>query len=540
MPLPINISDLLHGHAVEWERLEFKAGWNPQVVLHAICAFANDFHNLGGGYIVIGVAEAGGLPVLPPVGLAPATLDVIQKELLHLGHNCLQPAYHPVSAPYVIDGRTILVIWAPGGETRPYKARASLSADKSDWAYFIRKGSSTVRARGTDERELISLAATVPFDDRVNQLARVEDLSRDLIRDFLVEVGSDLAAQADSLPLPDLARQLQVARGVPEALFPLNVGLLFFHPAPHRFFPATQIDVVWFPDGPGGDQFTEKTFQGPLHHQLRDALAYIERNFITEIVIKHPDRAEATRVNNYPLAAIEEALANAVYHRSYEEREPIEVRITREELVIVSYPGPDRSLRLADLQAGRAVSRRYRNRRIGEFLKELDLTEGRSTGIPKMLRVLRENGSPAPVFETDDDRAALVLRIPIHTEALALTIPAPGALNSSLPVTGALGVAPVTAPVTAPVAASSDKQALVGTKSGLSQDQVAILSQCLLAKSLMELLVFVGRTNRTKFRDQVVAPLIQDGLIELTIPDKPTSRLQKYRLTAKGRTLVSE
>jgi len=43
--------------------------------------------------------------------------------------------------------------------------------------------------------------------------------------------------------------------------------------------------------------------------------------------------------------------------------------------VIVScFPGPDRSLRLEDLQAGRAVSRRYRNRRIGEFLKELDLT----------------------------------------------------------------------------------------------------------------------------------------------------------------------
>ena len=529
MPLPINISDLLHGHAVEWERLEFKSGWNPQDVLHTVCAFANDFHNLGGGYIVIGVAEADGRPLLPPVGLSPASLDAIQKELLHLGHNCLQPAYHPVSAPYVIDGRTILVIWAPGGETRPYKARASLSADKSDWAYFIRKGSSTVRARGTDERELISLAATVPFDDRVNQLARVEDLSRDLIREFLIEVGSDLAAQADSLPLPDLARQLQIARGVPEALFPLNVGLLFFHPAPHRFFPATQIDVVWFPDGPSGDQFTEKTFQGPLHHQLRDALAYIERNFITEIVIKHPDRAEATRVNNYPLAAIEEALANAVYHRSYEEREPIEVRITREELVIVSFPGPDRSLRLADLQAGRAVSRRYRNRRIGEFLKELDLTEGRSTGIPKMLRVLRENGSPAPVFETDDDRAALVLRIPIHAEALVTASAATtsGAEPSAGTKSG-LGRDPVTAPVTAPVTPPVS-------------DTVMRLLRLLLSHASLgnnEIRDHFALRDRRRLRETYIDPSLKDGLIELTIPDKPTSRLQKYRLTAKGRASV--
>ena len=43
MNLPISIDMLLHGKAVEWERLEFKAGWNPLDVLHTICAFANDF-----------------------------------------------------------------------------------------------------------------------------------------------------------------------------------------------------------------------------------------------------------------------------------------------------------------------------------------------------------------------------------------------------------------------------------------------------------------------------------------------------------------
>ena len=49
MRLPINIDDVLHGQTVEWERLEFKQGWNPEAVLHTVCAFANDFHNLGGG-----------------------------------------------------------------------------------------------------------------------------------------------------------------------------------------------------------------------------------------------------------------------------------------------------------------------------------------------------------------------------------------------------------------------------------------------------------------------------------------------------------
>lgn len=54
-------------------------------------------------------------------------------------------------------------------------------------------------------------------------------------------------------------------------------------------------------------------------------------------------------------------------------------------------------------------------------------------------------------------------------------------------------------------------------------------------KSLVELMAATGRTNRTKFRHQVLNPLLAEGLIEMTIPEKPTSRLQKYRLTAKGR-----
>ncbi len=64
-----------------------------------------------------------------------------------------------------------------------------------------------------------------------------------------------------------------------------------------------------------------------------------------------------------------------------------------------------------------AVSRRYRNRRIGGFLKELDLTEGRSTGIPKFLREMLANGSPAPEFESDDDRLSYLVRLPGHPQA---------------------------------------------------------------------------------------------------------------------------
>ena len=152
MALPVNINDLLHGKPVEWERLEFKEGWNPLDVLHTICAFANDFHNLGGGYIIVGMRESKGQPVLPPVGLNVAQIDDIQKEILNLGYHAIQPYYHPIVVPVELDGRHILVIWVLGGQSRPYKAKFSLNKDSKDFGYFIRKGSSTVRAKGADRR----------------------------------------------------------------------------------------------------------------------------------------------------------------------------------------------------------------------------------------------------------------------------------------------------------------------------------------------------------------------------------------------------
>jgi ATP-dependent DNA helicase RecG len=96
--------------------------------------------------------------------------------------------------------------------------------------------------------------------------------------------------------------------------------------------------------------------------------------------------------------ALEEALVSAVYHRSYEQREPVEVRVNPYGIEIVSYPCPDSSIRIEAINCDRITARCYRNRRIGEFFKERDLTEGRCTGIPTIRQAMAENGSPPPRF----------------------------------------------------------------------------------------------------------------------------------------------
>ena len=531
--LLINIDSLLQRRTIESERVEYKAGWNPESVLHTLGAFANDFHNLSGGYVVLGVEERNGRPVLPPKGLDPDAIDGIQKEMLNLGNSAIQPPYHPLTAVHDIDGKAILILYAPGGETRPYRTRVSLSAGSREWAYYIRKHSSTVRARGEDERELLGLAATVPFDDRYHRNASLDDLSLRLIQQHLQDVGSDLLSQVTELSMEALGRRMNIVGGPSEALFPKNVGLLFFNDRPHEFFPATQIDVVWFPDGPGGDYFEEKEFRGPLAAILRDAVSYIERSYLKEAVVKHPHKPEAERFWNFPIAAIEEALGNAIYHRSYEEREPVEVRITPEELLVLSYPGADRSIRMEDLQQGRAVSRRYRNRRIGELLKELDLAEGRSTGVPKILRTMRNNGSPPPSFETDEDRTWFRVRLPAHP-----SLPS-GAGDASNEQDTEQDTEQDN------LLKDKEKDPLYPHDSPQDTEQATEQAERLvlmLTREMhrRELQTALGIAHRPHFLEAYLNPALEAGLIEMTLPDKPTSGNQRYRRTPAGEALARQ
>lgn len=414
MPLPLNIDKLIKGQVVETERIEYKSGWNPERVVRSMCAFANDINNLGGGYIVVGIEEKNGIPQLPPKGLKNYELDIIQKKLVELS-NIIQPAYFALSVIAEIEGQAVLVLHCPGGDHRPYSAPVSLSEKNKGRVQWVRRYNSTVQANTNEQQTLYEMAARVPFDDRINHRASTRDLSLSLIKEFLQNVQSPLFEQANSIPFEELCRQMQIVKGPDEQIKPVNAGLLLFNEKTEAFFPATQIDVVIYHDKIG-DQFSEKIFTGPIHKQLQKALEYINTNVIHEEVRKVAGQAEARRFYNYPYAAIEEILANAVYHKSYGQRNPIEVNIRPGRIEVLSFPGPLPPVDNQMLKQKRIVSRMYRNRRIGDFLKELNLTEGRATGFPKIYDAMHKNGSPEPIFETDNQRSYFLAILRAHPD----------------------------------------------------------------------------------------------------------------------------
>ena len=277
MAIPVNIEDLLHKRKIESTRIEFKTGWNPDKIYHTICAFANDFDNIGGGYIVVGVEEEKntGIAKRPVTGISIEELDKIQRDMIGFNHK-IEPFYLPRIDVQEIDGKYVLLIWVPAGVNRPYNVRERVTA-------------------------------------------------------------------------------------------------------------SNQSPCKW----------------------------YIKTNVIKKRLIKQKDKAESITFFNYPYQAIEEAVVNALYHRDYQEREPVEITIEPDKISILSYAGLDRSISIDAIQkAERLKSRRYRNRRLGDYLKVLQLSEGRGTGIPTIQGELRRKGSKPAVIETNEERSYFLIEIP--------------------------------------------------------------------------------------------------------------------------------
>ena len=128
------------------------------------------------------------------------------------------------------------------------------------------------------------------------------------------------------------------------------------------------------------------------------------------------------------------------------------------------------------------------------------MTEGRCTGIPKIIRAIKANGSPPPLFKTDDDRSYFLTTLKIHPQYI--------------------------------------KQPKSQIESGVESEPLRIQILHLLKKkehSKKEMAISFGHKKTYRYLDETVRSLVEAQMIAYTIPDKPQSRLQEYRLTDKGR-----
>ena len=532
MALPINIEDLLNKNRIESDRIEFKKGWNPVAVYHSVCAFANDIDNIGGGYILIGVEEENGVAKRPVCGVSEASLDKIQREI-HQYNQLIEPFYAPRLSVEEVDGQKILVLWVTSGNNRPYSAPADVTAKLKKPVFYVRYGTSSVEAKGELLDQLRDMANRVPYDDRGNENIALNDISPLLLKDYLTKVGSRLANADFTSQLEKILEQMDLLEGPVEKRQIKNVAAMMFSENPAKFFKQTQVEIVMFPEGreKNPDNIIEvPPIKGPVPQMIADALSYFRTNVIKERITKPVDSEKSKKCFNYPFQAIEEAVVNALYHRNYQEREPVEITIEPDRISILSYSGPDRSISLQAIKEAKSLrSRRYRNRRLGEFLKELDLTEGRATGIPTIQKALAENGSKNATIETDDDRTFFMIDLPCHPEFV----------NDVL----------VDVQVNVQVELA-DIERVMNNLDKLCPSHVQVMSQldienlaiCLLRSrneiSARDMLQGIDTTSYRQRKRKYLDKLLEMNLIRMTNPNNPTAHTQRYVCTDLGRKII--
>ena len=332
--------------------------------------------------------------------------------------------------------------------------------------------------------------------------ADISDIGLGLVQDYLDRVKSKM--DTDSENKIQILKDMRLVRGPPEALKPLNVGLMMFNRRPDDFFPYAWIDLVVMPD-PTGDGMSERSFKGSLDTQLLNILEYIKGNLIEERIFKIQDRAEAIRIFNYPYEALEEIIVNAVYHKDYRIGQQITVVFRSDCVEITSFPGPDACISDEDLKNLTLRSPNYRNKRLGDYLKELHLAEGRNTGIPKIVSALRNNGSDPPEYITDKDRTFLTVRVPIHKRFLK-----PGEIPN--------------------IPAENGRR----THTELKEAIVGIVNEmgCISTKELWTILGYNSQNDGVR---RAIAQLIEEKKVTYLYPESPRSSKQRLCPVVTGR-----
>lgn len=362
-----------------------------------------------------------------------------------------------------------------------------------------------------------------PFDAAACPDATMQDLSAEKIQRF---VG--IARRARSFPLAEDIAPEQVLEHLHllKNGRPTHAAILLFGTAPQRFLISSEIKCARF----HGTQVAKpipfyQVYKGTVFDLVDQALDFV----LSKIDLAVGTREHSTQAPvayEMPPEVVREAIVNAVAHRDYTSNGSVQVMLFADRLEVWNPGTLPPSLTLEKLRHPHGSV--PGNPLLAEPLYLTKYIERMGTGTGDMIQRCRHAGLAEPEFTLTDGFVITIRRKPSRAfEAVG------GQVAGQVAGEVAGQVArEVTPPVTGEVTGE------VGTKSGPSRDQVIVLNKCLDDSLLSHLMKSVGRSNRTKFRDQVLNPLLEHGWVVMTVPDKPRSSKQKYRLTPAGRALL--
>ena len=432
------------------------------------------FLNSGGGYLILGIKEDG------EVHGIPHGKDMHQLEQTIVSG--LVPQALVSFEEQTIDGKPVWVIEVPAGQDIPYSYRDEI---------FIREGEHTQRADVATLRDMILRRQNEPerWERRFSDADIEQDLDEKEIHAMTMNAAaSRLEGLFDSVgsPLNALTQLGMIKYGRLT-----NGGDVLFAGHPAKRHPQVRVRAVCYTSDKSDDTYRDfKTFEGPLVQVLEQTFTFIQRN--TRSRSHFPKNKLAREEQSlYPPEAIREGLVNAFAHRDYADfRGGIAINIYPNRLEIWNSGNFPEGITAASLAKGHLSI--LRNPDIAHVLYLRGLMEKLGRGSVMIRKACKAYKLPMPVWSAD-------------VQGVTLTYPAPE-------------VTPEVAPEVAP-----EVEAVVSVLEG--------------EMTRSELQEKLGIKDAEDIRSRYLKPALNSGLVEMTKPDTPKSRLQAYRLSAAGRAL---
>lgn len=465
---------LIRRQKSEGQALEVKAAEKgcPQKLYDTLSSFSNQD---AGGTIVFGLDEKHDFALVGVYDLQDLQKNVTEQC------NQMEPPVRAVFTTAEIDGKNVCSAEIPGIDfsDRPcyYKGKGRAKGS------YIRVGDADLPMTDYELYSYEAFRKHLHDDERPVERASMSTLDTMQIQSYLLQKKLERPGFAQ-LPEDQALEMMNITRnGVPTLAAVMN-----FCVYPQGYLPQLAITAVVVPgteigqhDGVDSRFLDNKRIEGTIKTMVEDAITFCKRNMRVQTVID-PETGRRKDRTEYPVEAIREAVLNALIHRDYShltEGTPVQINFFTNRLEIHS-PG---SLygRMTVEQLGHARPD-LRNPALAVMTEVLVGAENRYSGIPTIRREMAAHNLPAPVFENRRNEFVVIL------------------------YNGA-DVAPV-----------QEKT-----------DEVTLLEYCREPRSRKEIAQFLKLKTASYAMDRYIRPLLEEGKLEMTLPDKPKSTHQKYR-----------
>lgn len=320
------------------------------------------FANTDGGQIIFGVADDRSIVgIQDPEPLINAVDDV--------AYNSCEPPVTVVQETVQSDGRILVIVNVPKGDQRPYRT--------NDGRFYVRAGARCRQASREELLRLFQASGSLFYDESPLPRLGIDDLDLDAFERYLSSAGHEAT---DTDPERLLRNWGLLSDGHPTV-----AGLVLFGREPQRHLPFAQINAARFPGTDTSEEPSDrKDMTGRLLDVIDKAAGYLGLHLRTGHEIRDFEPEPRPEL---PLTALREAVVNAVAHRDYTVPGPVRLFILDDRVEIHTPGRPPNSVDEDQMRAGVHI---IRNPRIYARLSDAGLVTRASTGVPRIVRLVRE------------------------------------------------------------------------------------------------------------------------------------------------------